>query len=151
MLPILFGLIVLLTLIPSYSSFPLTYEDRFNLYWLLSGRALVFFIRRQSINWNEQIKNGQQAVGYNIDKKVILLTRLILSWIPFVNFAAFARKYCFQRSLVIGTPSYLSMVLVALAFIQNNQYVSYPVFLTLTSPDFLVFMYRWTIKYNFEK
>lgn len=151
MLPILFGLILLLTLIPSYSSFPLTYEDRFNLYWLLSGGALVFFIRRWSVKWNEQIKNGQQPVGDNIDKKVRLLTQLILSWIPFVNFAAFARIYCFQRSLVIGIPTYLSMILVALAFIQNNQYVFYPVFLTLTSPVFLVFMYRWTIKYNSEK
>ncbi|HEY0579231.1 MAG TPA: hypothetical protein VGC75_00855 [Candidatus Nitrosocosmicus sp.] len=69
MLPILIGLIVLLALIPSYSSFPLTYKDKFNLFWLLSGGALVFFIRGWSIKWNEQIKNGQQPIGDNIDKK----------------------------------------------------------------------------------
>jgi curved DNA-binding protein CbpA len=146
--PILIGIIVLLTIMPGYPFFPLRYEDRFNLFLMLFGGALVFFITRWSIKWNEQIKKGQKPDGDNIDKKVKLITQLMLSLIPFVNFTAFARIYCFQRALVIGIPTYISMVFVAQVITQNNPSLFYNVYLTLTSAVFLVFMYRWTIRYN---
>jgi hypothetical protein len=150
-LPILIGIIVLITIMPGYHFFPLRYEDRFNLFLMLSGGALVFFARRWSIKWNEQIKNGQIPYGDNIDKNVKLITQLMLSIIPFVNFAAFTRIYHFQKSLVIGIPTYISMMLVAHVITQNNPSIFYPVFLTLTSPVFLVFMYRWTKRFNLGK
>ena len=96
--PILIGLIVLLGVMPNYPFFPLSYVDRFNLFLILFGGALVFFIRRWSIKWNEQINKGQIPNGDNIDKKVRMVTQLVLSVIPFLNFAAFARIYYFQRS-----------------------------------------------------
>ena len=150
-LPILIGIIMLITIMPGYHFFPLRYEDRFNLFLMLSGGALVFFARRWSIKWNEQIKNGQIPYGDNIDKNVKLITQLMLSIIPFVNFAAFTRIYHFQKSLVIGIPTYISMMLVAHVITQNNPSIFYPVFLTLTSPVFLVFMYRWTKRFNLGK
>jgi DnaJ domain len=150
LLPILVGIFVLLAVIPEYSFFPLRYEDRFNLFLLLFGGALVFFARRWSIKWNEQIKNGQKPSGDNIDKKVNLITQLMLSLIPFINLAAFARIYHFQRALIIGIPNYILMVFVALGitYTNNSPSLFYPAYLILTTPVFIVFMYRWTIRYN---
>lgn len=153
LLPILVGIFVLLAVIPEYSFFPLRYEDRFNLFVLLFGGALVFFARRWSIKWNEQIKNGQKPSGDNIDKKVNLITQLMLSLIPFINLAAFARIYHFQRALIIGIPNYILMVFVALGITHTNNSPSlfYPAYLILTTPVFIVFMFRWTIRYNLEE
>lgn len=150
--PILLGLIVLLVIMSEYSFFPLRYEDRFNLFSMLFGGALVFFIRRWSIKWNEQIKNGQIPDGDKINEKVNLITQLMLSLIPFINFTAFARIYCFQRALMMGIPTYVSMVFVTNVIINNNTAaLFYPVYLSLTSTVFLVFMYRWTTRFNLGK
>jgi hypothetical protein len=108
--------------------FPLSYVDRFNLFIILfGGETLVFFIRRWSIKWNEQIKKGQIPNGDNIDKKVRMVTQLLFSVIPFINFVAFARICYFQRALIIEIPTYISMVFVTNAIIQNNSSLFYPV------------------------
>jgi hypothetical protein len=153
LLPILIGILVLLAVMPGYPSFPLRYEDRFGLFLLLFGGALVFFARRWSIKWNEQIKKGQKPSGDNIDRKVNLITQLILSVIPFVNLAAFARIYHFQRALVIGIPNYVLMVFVALGitYASNSPSFFYPAYLILTTPVFIGFMHRWTTRYNLGK
>jgi curved DNA-binding protein CbpA len=153
LLPILVGISILLTIMPEYPFFPLRYEDRFNLFLLLFGGALVFFARRWSVKWNDQIKKGQKPSGDNIDKKVNLITQLLLSVIPFVNLAAFARIYHFQRSLIIGIPNYILMAFVALGitYANNNPSLFYPAYLILTTPVFIVFMYRCTIRYNLGK
>jgi hypothetical protein len=146
--PIFVGIIVLLAILPEYYFFPLKYEDRTSLFILLFAGALVFFVRRWSIKWNEQINKGQIPNGDNIDKKVRLTTQLALSIIPFANFAAFARIYYFKRSLIIGIPTYISMIFITNAIIQTNTSLFYPVYLILTSLVFIVFMYRWTNRYN---
>lgn len=151
-MPILIGILVLLTVMPGYSFFPLRFEDRFNLFILLFGGVHVFFARRWSMKWNEQIKKGLMPTGDNIDKKVKLITQLMLSIIPFVNFAAFARIYYFQRSLAIGIPNYILMIFVTLAITYNNNpTLFYPVYWALTSTVSLIFMYRWTTRYNAGK
>ena len=77
----------------------------------------------------------------------------MLSLIPFVNLAVFARIYHFQRALIIGIPNYILMVFVALGitFADNNSSLVYPAYLILTTPVFIVFMYRWTIRYNLRE
>jgi hypothetical protein len=150
LLPILVGILVLLSVTPGYPFFPLRYEDKFGLFLLLFGGALVFFARRWSIKWNEQIKKGRKPSGDNIDKKVKLITQLLLSVIPFVNLAAFARIYHLQSALIIGIPNYILMLFVALGitYVNNSPHLFYPIYLILTTPIFIGFMYRWTIRYN---
>lgn len=148
--PILIGLIVLMTTLPEYPYFLLTYQDRLYLFIILFGAALVFFARKWSLQWNEQIDNGKIPSGDEIDKKVSLVTQMILSMIPFLNFTAFARIYHFIRAAVIGIPTYIIMAFVSKWMAYDNPYLFYTIYLTLTATVFMCFMYRWTTKYNSE-
>ncbi|MDQ4072998.1 MAG: hypothetical protein M3162_01700 [Thermoproteota archaeon] len=120
---------------------------------MLFGAGLVFFARRWSIQWNKQIDSGMIPDGDGIDKNVCLLTQMLFSVIPFLNFTAFARIYHFRRAVVIGLPTYLLMIIPTslIIQIQSNSSLFYPVYITLTSSIFAVFMYCWTTKYNAGK
>jgi hypothetical protein len=149
--PVFIGLIVLMAILPEYPYLLLTYEDRLYLFIILFGSALVFFARKWSIQWNEQIDNGKIPDGDEIDKKVSLIIQMILSVIPFLNFTAFARIYHFIRATVIGIPTYIIMALLSKWLSQDNPDIFYPVYLVLTSGVFMYFMYRWTSRYNSGK
>jgi curved DNA-binding protein CbpA len=149
--PLLIGIIVLLTVIPNFSFFPFRFEDRFNLFLILFGGVLVFFIRRWSILWNEQIDTEGYADGDKMDEKVNLISQLIFSAIPFVNFSAFARICHFGKSIVIGITTYIVMAVVAYIIVHTTTLPFYPVYLGLTSAVFMFFMYRWTNIYNSGK
>lgn len=149
--PLLIGIIALLSIMPSYPYFPLRGEDRFSLFVILFGVVLVFFAGRWSIMWNRQIDRDGSAHGDKMDEKVNLVTQLILSLIPFVNFSAFARICHFGKSVVVGVPTYIVMAGVAHIIVQNSSMSFYPVYLALTSSVFVYFMHRWTIRYNSGK
>ncbi len=149
--PLLIGIIVLLSIMPSYPYFPLRGEDRFSLFVILFGVVLVFFAGRWSIMWNRQIDRDGSAHGDKMDEKVNLVTQLILSLIPFVNFSAFARICHFGKAVVVCVPTYIVMVGVAQIIVQNSSMSFYPVYLALTSFVSMYFMHRWTIRYNSGK
>jgi hypothetical protein len=149
--PLLVGIIVLVSTMPSYSYFPFRSEDRFSLFVMLFGIALVFFMGRWSIMWNRQIDKYGYAHGDKMDEKVRLVTQMFFSLIPFVNFSAFARICHFGKAIVVGVPTYLIMVGVATVIVQNSSMSFYPVYLALTSSVFLYFMHRWTVRYNSGK
>jgi hypothetical protein len=147
--PLFVGIIVLLTLLPNFSYFPFRLEDRFNLFLILFNSVLVFFIRRWSKQWNDQIDRGESPRGDKIDKKVNLIWQLVFSTIPFINFSAFARIHHFGKSVVIGIITYIGMAVISSLIVSNNSALSfYPVYFGLTSTVFLFFMYRWTNRYN---
>lgn len=147
--PLFIGIIVLLTLLPNFSYFPFRLEDRFNLFLLLFNSVLVFFIRRWSKQWNDQIDSGESPAGDKMDKKVNVIWQLVLSTIPFINFSAFARIHHFGKSVVIGIITYIGMAVISSLIVSNNSALSfYPVYFGLTSTVFLFFMYRWTNRYN---
>ncbi|MBA3750491.1 MAG: DnaJ domain-containing protein [Nitrosopumilus sp.] len=150
-LPLLIGIISLLSILPSFSFFPFRFEDRVSIFLILFGGVLAFFIRRWSIMWNEQIDREGYADGNKMDQKVNLLSQLIFAVIPFVNFSAFARICHFGKSIVIGIPTYIVMAVVAYIIVQTTPLSFYPVYLGLTATVFLFFMYRWTIRYNSAK
>lgn len=149
--PLLIGVIVLLSIMPIYPYFPLRSGDRFSLFAILFGIVLVFFMGRWSIMWNRQIDKFGNAHGDRMDSKVNLITQLILSLVPFVNFSAFARICHLGKSIVVGIPTYIVMAGVASIIVQNSSMSFYPVYLALTSTVFLYFMHRWTIRYNSGK
>ncbi len=147
--PLFIGIILLLTLLPNFSYFPFRLEDRFNLFLLLFNSVLVFFIRRWSKQWNNQIDSGESPAGDNIDKKVNVIWQLVFSTIPFINFSAFARIHHFGKSVVIGIITYIGMAVISSLIVSNNSTLSfYSVYFGLTSTVFLFFMYRWTNRYN---
>ena len=147
--PLFIGIIVLLTLLPIFSYFPFRLEDRFNLFLLLFDSVLVFFIRRWSKQWNDQIDRGESPQGDKIDKKVNVVWQLVFSTIPFINFSAFARIHHFGKSVVIGIITYIGMAVISSLIVSNNSTLSfYSVYFGLTSTVFLFFMYRWTNRYN---
>ncbi|MER5176233.1 MAG: DnaJ domain-containing protein [Candidatus Nitrosocosmicus sp.] len=148
--PLLIGIITLLTIL-SNSYFHFRFEDKFNLFLIMFNGALVFFIRRWSIKWNEQINRGEFPEGDKIDKKVNVVWQLIFSIIPFINYSAFARIHHFWKSVVIGVPTYIVMAIVASLVVNTSPLPFIPVYLGLTSAVFLFFMYRWTIRYNSGK
>jgi hypothetical protein len=147
--PLLVGIILLLTILPNFSYFPFRLEDRFNLFLMLFNSALVFFIRRWSKQWNDQIDRGESPRGDKIDKKVNLIWQLVFSTIPFINFSAFARIHHFGKSVVIGIITYIGMAGISSLIVSNNSTISfYSVYFGLSSSVFLFFMFRWTKRYN---
>jgi Ni/Co efflux regulator RcnB len=147
--PLFVGIIVLLTLLPNFSYFPFRLEDRFNLFLILFNSILVFFIRRWSKQWNDQIDRGESPQGDKIDKKVNLIWQLVFSTIPFINFSAFARIHHFGKSVVIGIITYIGMAGISSLIVSNNSTISfYSVYFGLSSSVFLFFMFRWTNRYN---
>jgi hypothetical protein len=147
--PLFVGIIVLLTLLPNFSYFPFRLEDRFNLFLILLNSVLVFFIRRWSKQWNDQIDRGESPRGDKIDKKVNLIWQLVFSTIPFINFSAFARIHHFGKSVVIGIITYIGMAVISSLIVSNNSTISfYSVYFGLSSSVFLFFMFRWTNRYN---
>ena len=82
---------------PTYPYFPLRVEDRVSLFVILFGVVLLFFAGRWSIMWNRQIDRDGNAHGDKMDEKVNLVSQMILSLIPFVNFSAFARLCHFDK------------------------------------------------------
>ncbi len=147
--PLFVGIIVLLTLLPNFTYFPFRSEDRFNLFLILFNSVLVFFIRRWSKQWNDQIDRGESPRGDKIDKKVNLIWQLVFSTIPFINFSAFARIHHFGKSVVIGIITYIGMAGISSLIVSNNSTISfYSVYFGLSSSVFLFFMFRWTKRYN---
>jgi curved DNA-binding protein CbpA len=147
--PLFVGIIVLLTLLPNFSYFPFRLEDRFNLFLILFNSVLVFFIRRWSKQWNDQIDRGESPRGDKIDKKVNLIWQLVFSTIPFINFSAFARIHHFGKSVVIGIITYIGMAVISSLIVSNNSTISfYSAYFGLSSSVFLFFMFRWTNRYN---
>ena len=147
--PLFVGIIVLLTLLPNFTYFPFRSEDRFNLFLILFNSVLVFFIRRWSKQWNDQIDRGESPQGDKIDKKVNLIWQLVFSTIPFINFSAFARIHHFGKSVVIGIITYIGMAGISSLIVSNNSTISfYSVYFGLSSSVFLFFMFRWTNRYN---
>ena len=147
--PLFVGIIVILTLLPNFTYFPFRLEDRFNLFLILFNSVLVFFIRRWSKQWNDQIDRGESPRGDKIDKKVNLIWQLVFSTIPFINFSAFARIHHFGKSVVIGIITYIGMAGISSLIVSNNSTISfYSVYFGLSSSVFLFFMFRWTNRYN---
>ena len=147
--PLFVGIIVILTLLPNFTYFPFRLEDRFNLFLILFDSVLVFFIRRWSKQWNDQIDRGESPRGDKIDKKVNLIWQLVFSTIPFINFSAFARIHHFGKSVVIGIITYIGMAGISSLIVSNNSTISfYSVYFGLSSSVFLFFMFRWTNRYN---
>lgn len=150
--PLFIGIMVLLTLSPTFSYFPFRLEDRFNLFLILFDSVIVFFIRRWSKQWNDQINRGESPEGDKIDKKVNVIWQLVFSTIPFINFTAFARIHHFGKSVVIGIITYIGMAVISSLIMNNNSTLSfYSVYFGLTSTVFIFFMFRWTNRYNSGK
>ena len=150
--PLFIGIIVLLTLLPTFSYFPFRLEDRFNLFLILFDSVLVFFIRMWSKQWNDQINRGESPEGDKIDEKVNVIWQLVLSTIPFINFSAFARIHHFGKSVVIGIITYIGMAVISSLVVSNSSNLFfYSVYFGLTSTVFLFFMFRWTNRYNSGK
>ena len=146
--PLFVGIIILLTLLPNFPHFPFRLEDRFTLFLILFNSVLVFFIRRWSKQWNDQIDRGESPRGDKIDKKVNLIWQLVFSTIPFINFSAFARIHHFGKSVVIGIITYIGMAGISSLIVSNNSTISfYSVYFGLSSTVFLFFMFRWTNRY----
>lgn len=149
MTPLFFGLIVFVGIIPDLP-FPLLRmnDDRMFLYILLFGLALVFFIRKWSIQWNDQVDKFGYGIGSAIDEKVSIYWNMLCSVIPFVNLTAFARIEKLGKSVIISLIIYPIMTIVSWLFVKTPSLLYFTTYILLTSPVLLFFMYRWTTRWN---
>lgn len=149
MTPLFFGLIVFVSIIPDLP-FPLLRmsEDRMFLYLLLFDLSLVFFIRKWSIQWNDQVDKFGYGIGSAIDEKVSIYWNMVCSAIPFVNLTAFARIEKLGKSVIVALIIYPVLAVVSWLIIKTPLILYFAIYISLTSPILLFFMYRWTIRWN---